>query len=610
MDYTGRFWSNAKNNSLRVRTFSSFSVIPEITYDTTLNYLWNTGHDTTNFIAKPTTDSIFSVTATSSVGCATTAHKQIFVSTTEERILYDTICIGYAYKQNGFDLPPDSNLIAGNFTYSKTLTNDLCLVNVILHLTKKPTQETAITDSFCENKSHVHNGVIYQDAGEYVQFLISENGCDSVLHLTLSLKYGVTTALSEQSCGFYVWNSQYYYNSGTYSQTFVATNGCDSVVNKTIEISQNPQGWLELDSCEQVTYNGIVYFRDTTFVDPLTNSVDCDSLLIVNFIIHSSHFDTTHLHGIDSVIHSGNVHYQDTILIFEHQTEKGCDSIWHVHIFVNQTPTCEITYGSLFLDSCNQITYKNIIFFNDTTFTDMLVNSEGCDSLLIVNLTIHQPYFDLQNLYGIDSLEYLSNVYYRDTILIFEHQTIKGCDSIIQIHIFIEYSEPFNPPIPEAEIVVYWNRVLAVPNRQNLDELRYATYYWYKDEILLPQSNKDWIEIGNPIPAGKYNVSIHYGGQEILYLERIFDRPFGVSAYPNPLKTSENLTIQTDNRNIKRIEIFDANGTLQNLPIRKSAVETGCTPSLQINGFKKTGMYILQIYFDDNSIETIKIVVK
>jgi hypothetical protein len=198
-----------------------------------------------------------------------------------------------------------------------------------------------------------------------------------------------------------------------------------------------------------------------------------------------------------------------------------------------------------------------------------------------------------------DSLVYLSKVYYSDTTLIFSYQTAKGCDSTVEIHIFVTSL----PPIDfDTEIVVYWHRVLAVPNRKDLDELRYATYYWYKDDALLPQSNKDWIEVGQPVPAGKYNVSIHYGGQQILYLERIFDKPFGISAYPNPLNMAEELTIEATGNTVKRIEIFDATGVLQTLPIRR-------TP-LQISGFCRSGIYILQIYLEDQTVETIKIVVK
>jgi hypothetical protein len=163
--------------------------------------------------------------------------------------------------------------------------------------------------------------------------------------------------------------------------------------------------------------------------------------------------------------------------------------------------------------------------------------------------------------------------------------------------------------IDTTKIVVYWHRVLAVPNRQNLDELRNATYFWYKDGVLLPQSNRDWIEVGPPIPAGTYTVSIVYNGAEILFLERTIDEPyFGVLAYPNPLNLSDELNVEA-HTTIRRIEI-SINGVVQKLPIRVT------DKGYAISGFSTPGVYILQVhllnpsYFGMNSVETIKIVVQ
>ncbi len=425
-----------------------------------------------------------------------------------------------------------------------------------------------MTASFCEGGSCMHNGVIYESPGDYVQFLTSQNGCDSMLYLKISLKAPAITACSDSACGQYVWNGQYYYSSGTYSQTFVSANGCDSIVNKTITIKNRSLGYLELDSCDQITYKSNTFFNDTTIVDTLVSATGCDSLLIVRLTVLND-FDTVK------------------------PNPTGCDSVY----------------------------YRGQYYYSSTV-VDTLIKVAACSTLETAFLTVNPSYFNSQNLQGTDSLEYLSTVYYRDTTLTFSHQSTAGCDSIHKVTITIDKSP--EPPVDsiESEIVVYWHRVLAVPNRKNLPELREATYYWHKDGVLLPQSNKDWIEVGQPIPAGKYHVSIHYAGKEILYLERTFDKPFGISAYPNPLNKSQELTVEGYGNRIKRIEIFDMNGVLQKLPIRANIGDGGPvgaqnfvplrTPQqtpLHI-GFKTAGPYILQIHLDNQTIETVKIIVK
>jgi hypothetical protein len=160
----------------------------------------------------------------------------------------------------------------------------------------------------------------------------------------------------------------------------------------------------------------------------------------------------------------------------------------------------------------------------------------------------------------------------------------------------------FNTPAPfesDAEIVVYWNRILSVANPDNQEELRNATYQWFRNGVsLAAPSRQNWIEIGTSIPAGLYSVSIVYGGREILNLERNITRPFGISASPNPLNVAETLTVQADSETkIKHVEVFDMFGNLQK------------SPSPHIN-FKKSGMYILRVHLENDSVETLKITVK
>jgi hypothetical protein len=375
------------------------------------------------------------------------------------------------------------------------------------------------------------------------------------------LKKPVLTELSDSACGQYVWNDQYYYESGNYSQTFTATNGCDSIVNKKITITNRSFGYVEMDSCEQITYKSRTFFNDTILTDTLVNSYGCDSLATVNLNILDSDFDTVK------------------------PNPTGCDSVFYL--------------GKYYYTS------KSV---------DTLIKIGDCGTLETAFLTVNSSFFNKQNLQGTDSLKYLSSVYYRDTTFKINYQTTAGCDSIEEIQITIDKSpEPPEPPITptdsiETEIVVYWDRVLAVPNRQNLDELKFATYYWYKDGVMLTSSNMDWIDVGTPIPAGTYSVRIIYNNEEIAFLQRTFEKPFGISAYPNPLRASEELNIEAYGSEIRRVDIFDMKGVLQKWPIRVVR-ENGVVKALRATP-QQSGLYILQIHLDNQTMETLKIVVR
>ena len=463
-----------------------------------------------------------------------------------------------------------------------------------------------------------YNGIVFFNDTTFTDTLVNAADCDSLLTVNLTVRHKTFGTLNLDSCDQITYNEMVFIKDTTFTDTLVNTAGCDSLLTVNLIVRHKTFGTLELDSCDQITYNGMVFFKDTVFTEILVNAAGCDSLLTVNLSMRRT-FGTLELDSCDQITYNDIVFIKDTIFTDTLVNAAGCDSLLTVNLTVRQK-----TFGILELDSCDQIMYNGTTFFNDTTFIDILTNTEGCDSLLTVNIIIHRSYFEQQNLSGMDSVEFLSKYYYRDTVLTHAYQTDQGCDSVVETHIFVSRT----PREIEAEIIVYWHRILAVPNWHNLDELRYATYYWYKDDALLPQSNKDHIEVGTPIPAGKYNVSVQYGGREILYLERIFDRPFVATphSYPNPLHIAEEFTIESTGKAIKRVEVFDVNGVLQQMPIR---IGTGvgaycirpandcdqcqqgvCNTPLRISGFKNPGMYILKIHFDDHTVETLKIIVK
>jgi hypothetical protein len=351
----------------------------------------------------------------------------------------------------------------------------------------------------------------------------------------------------------------HYENKDFLEEHKTVLHGCDSIVEVRIFVpipDCTVHDTLKLNPCDEYTYfgninNGITFDSDFAFTDTLVSFMGCDSLLRVELYFRFS--VTKDTFGQNCLFYTWNdsIYYESGRYTQIFEASNGCDSV------VNKIITIlEKTFGELILDSCDQVTYKDSVYLINTTFFDTLFNQNQWD-----------------------------------------------CDSIVEVHIFVRECPPPPPNIDTTEIYVYWHRVLAVPNRNNLDELRYATYYWHRNDTLLPQSRKDWIEVGPPIPAGKYQVWIVHEGDTISYAERDFDDPFfGVLVYPNPLNMSEELNIEA-HTTIRRIELF-LNGVLQKLPIR--ITDKGYT----ISGFTVPGVYILQVLLENQNVETIKIVVQ
>ena len=146
--------------------------------------------------------------------------------------------------------------------------------------------------SFCEriiDKAYVETcepfyeiaGQILDSSGFYTINNRSEEGCDSVTCLTLTINEA-SGQLTFQSCSAVEVNGQIYASSGTYQQIFDNGTACDSVLVIQVAISSPSSATLNIDDCYPVTINGINYTTSGQFTQLLQNASGCDSTLTIN----------------------------------------------------------------------------------------------------------------------------------------------------------------------------------------------------------------------------------------------------------------------------------------------------------------------------------------
>ena len=121
--------------------------------------------------------------------------------------------------------------------------------------------------------------------------------------------------------------------------------------------------WQRALSATEITtlYNGCT----GVIIGGTSNITDCDSYTSSNGKIYTT---------------SGT--YSDTIM-----ASTGCDSVITLHLTINSSSS-----GSLTANGCNSYTSPsgNHIWTASGTYTDILPNAMGCDSVITVNLTIIQ----------------------------------------------------------------------------------------------------------------------------------------------------------------------------------------------------------------------------
>jgi gliding motility-associated-like protein len=294
------------------------------------------------------------------------------------------ICTGSTYTFNGQALST-----AG--TYYDTLTSVAgCDSVVVLTLTVIPVSSTPVSQSICSGSSYNFYGQNLTTSGTYSDTLTSAEGCDSIIVLTLSVVSSITNPISASSCtGSYIFNGQTLTTSGTYSDTLPSVAGCDSITVLTLTVGSPSSLAISQTICNNSTYpfNGQNLNTTGTYAETLTNVSGCDSTITLTLTVVPT--STT---ALSQSICSGSTYnfngqtlttagtYIDTLA-----NVSGCDSIIILALTIVSTSTTQISQS---LCSGTSYTFNGLVLSTAGVYTDTLTGAAGCDSIIVLTLTI------------------------------------------------------------------------------------------------------------------------------------------------------------------------------------------------------------------------------
>ena len=247
--------------------------------------------------------------------------------------------------------------------------------------------DTIINASTCYN--YTLNGKIYDSSGIYTQYLTNVAGCDSVISLQLTIT-GSETTNTVKTCDNYFWEGQIYSATGFYTVTFPIANGCDSIRHLDLTIGHNSSTTITQTFCDWIIdYEG--YSTSGVYIDSFKSVTGCDSVRTLYLTFKPPSISTTFASicpGDNFWGYTESGTYQDLFL-----TTEGCDSTRILHLTVNSTST-----STQNITICQGESWLAGGIYQTTagTYTDVLMNSTGCDSIVITNLVVlSAPVVDL-----------------------------------------------------------------------------------------------------------------------------------------------------------------------------------------------------------------------
>ncbi len=341
-----------------------------------------------------------------------------------------TICDNESYFVAG-----DYQTVSGIY-YDELIAASGCDSFIVTNLTVLPTSTTQIQSAICEGETYFTGGDFQSETGIYYDTLSGANRCDSIIITSLTVLPALITPLQIQICD----NEQYFTggnfqsNSGIYYDTLSAVNGCDSIIITDLTVSPAILLTRNISICDNDSFYAGGAYQNTAgiYYDTLSTGTGCDSITITDLSILTSFVSsvTINICQGESYFAAGAFQtsggtYSDTFL-----SVSGCDSI--VITELNVSP---VIFQNIAVAICNGDSIYLEGAFRTTAgiYVDSLTSTAGCDSILITELSVSQEMTAFANhtICSGDSI-LLGGAYqtesasYQDTII-----STNGCDSII-----------------------------------------------------------------------------------------------------------------------------------------------------------------------------------
>ena len=317
------------------------------------------------------------------------------ISQTIKVDIADTTCAGYAYRQNGFDIPAVEVIPQTEpKVYTRMVTNELVADTLYtLSLMVGQASNDTIRATICGGEVYEQFGFRESKAGTYRNMSTSVLGCDSVVVLVLEVSSSYLFEDSLTICASqipYTWHEQSIELAGDYTATYETMNGCDSVYKLHLDVVENYQPILDIELCQGDTYTlgSQVITESGTYAEPFKSVEGCDSVVTVNVTVHPTYNIVKEIDicAGSSYEIDGQTYTQAGLYPVYYTTVNGCDSVITYKLSVHEKMYTMVTDTIQEGEVYNGYGFSNLT--EEGIYKDTLQAAGGCDSIVVLTLVV------------------------------------------------------------------------------------------------------------------------------------------------------------------------------------------------------------------------------
>lgn len=391
-----------------------------------------------------TASGLYTANLVTAGGCDSIAQLNLTVTQTITNTIAPVICTGTSFSIGG-----DVLTAAGTYTYSFPSAAG-CDSVVTVNLTVEDALINNITTSICEGETYTVGTSNYTLPGNYTDSFVTPEGCDSLVRLALTVIPTVSTNLNERICAgeSYLMGGTAYTATGTYTATLpTVASGCDSIVTLTLRVVDIPVTTIDASICDSGSYTlgGNAYTTAGQYTAVFASADGCDSTVVLNLEVTTFYETNLNIRLCEGESYTVGSNTYTTAGMYQNMftSQDGCDSIVNLNLTINALPNVQIDAAI-----CEGESYTiGGMPFSTTGMHQVVVPSvlTGCDSTIVLNLTVN-PVVNTSLVesicagesFTVGTTDYTMSGNYTQTLM-----TSSGCDSVVILQLTVV-------PLPET----------------------------------------------------------------------------------------------------------------------------------------------------------------
>jgi len=131
-------------------------------------------------------------------------------------------------------------------------------------------------------------------------------------------------------------------------------------------------------------------------------------------------------------------------------TTNGCDSLVILSLTINNS-----TVDTFSITACDSIAYDSMMYYSSGDYLHTFTTSNGCDSLVVFSLTINNSTTDTLSIVACDSFAYNSILYTSSGDYLQTFTNTNGCDSLVILSLIINNSTVDTFSITACDSIAY-----------------------------------------------------------------------------------------------------------------------------------------------------------